>query len=208
MKLRALLVVLLIVAGGAVAVWFWPAVSEKPAPVSVPQLPAASPLATTSSVPPSASPTPQPEATPAGPTPPVRFDSPVMPGQPVYRSGPASPNRVVPAAAPGSAAFATMKEPEGKEEIENVRAMFTNYVARMGEIPIGTNAEIMKSVMGENRDRITLGPPHGQGLNEAGELVDRWGTPYFFHQMAKDSMEVRSAGPDKLMWTADDLVTK
>jgi len=39
-------------------------------------------------------------------------------------------------------------------------------------------------------------------------LVDAWGTPYFFHQLAAMEMEIRSAGPDKVMWTADDLVIK
>lgn len=86
--------------------------------------------------------------------------------------------------------------------------MFTNYSARLGENPVGTNSEIMKAVMGGNRDRLTLGPPHGQGLNENGELVDQWGTPYFFHQLDKKTMEVRSAGPDKILWTPDDLATK
>jgi hypothetical protein len=41
-------------------------------------------------------------------------------------------------------------------------------------------------------------------VNAAGELTDRWGTPFFFHQVSKAQMEVRSAGPDRRMWTADD----
>jgi hypothetical protein len=54
----------------------------------------------------------------------------------------------------------------------------------------------------------TLGPPAGQILNAEGELVDRWGTPYFFHQLSKTSMEIRSAGPSRQMGTTDDLITK
>jgi len=38
--------------------------------------------------------------------------------------------------------------------------------------------------------------------------VDPWGTPYFFHQLSGKEMEIHSAGPDKMMWTADDLVTE
>ena len=41
-----------------------------------------------------------------------------------------------------------------------------------------------------------------------GELVDAWGTPYFFHQISGSEMEIHSAGPDKIMWTSDDLVVK
>jgi len=39
-------------------------------------------------------------------------------------------------------------------------------------------------------------------------LVDAWGTPFFFHQLSGHEMEIHSAGPDKIMWTADDLVTE
>jgi hypothetical protein len=45
-------------------------------------------------------------------------------------------------------------------------------------------------------------------INGKGELVDYWGTPFFFHQLSGTEMEIHSAGPDKVMWTADDLVTK
>jgi hypothetical protein len=48
----------------------------------------------------------------------------------------------------------------------------------------------------------------GMRINENGELVDPWGTPYFFHQLSGTEMEIHSAGPDKIMWTRDDLVTK
>ena len=78
----------------------------------------------------------------------------------------------------------------------------------MKENPVGTNAEIMKAVMGGNPTNAQLGPPEGQSLNEQGELLDRWGTPYFFHQLSKETMEVRSAGPDRVLWNADDLVVK
>ena len=47
-----------------------------------------------------------------------------------------------------------------------------------------------------------------KGVNEKGELVDPWGTPYFFHQLSAMEMEIRSAGPDRIMWTEDDLVIK
>jgi hypothetical protein len=42
----------------------------------------------------------------------------------------------------------------------------------------------MKEVMGGNRVQAKLGPPEGQKLNDQGELLDRWGAPYFFHQLS------------------------
>ena len=99
-------------------------------------------------------------------------------------------------------------EPQAAVELDKVRLMLRDYRTLYHENPVGTNAEIMKAVMGGNEAKARLGPPEGQGLNEQGELVDNWGTPYFFHQISKSSMEVRSAGPDRRMWTTDDLVTK
>jgi hypothetical protein len=86
--------------------------------------------------------------------------------------------------------------------------MVRDYRSVAGENPVGTNAEIMKALMGENKKGARFGPPEGQQLNGDGELVDRWGTPYFFHQLSKTEMEIRSAGPDRVMWTGDDQVTK
>jgi hypothetical protein len=37
-------------------------------------------------------------------------------------------------------------------------------------------------------------------------MIDRWGTPYFFHQISATSMEIHSAGPDRKMGTEDDIV--
>jgi hypothetical protein len=95
--------------------------------------------------------------------------------------------------------------PEARVDIENIRLMLRDFRTRLGENPVGSNAEIMRAVMGGNAAQARLGPPSGQEVNEQGELVDRWGTPYFFHQLSKHEMEIRSAGPDRRMWTGDDL---
>lgn len=112
--------------------------------------------------------------------------------------------------APSAGASRQRPEPdvEGRAEVEGVRLMLGAFRTRLGENPVGSNAEIMRAVMGGNPANARLGPPEGQSLNEKGELVDRWGTPYFFHQVSKAEMEIRSAGPDRTMWTPDDLVTK
>lgn len=83
--------------------------------------------------------------------------------------------------------------------------MLRDYRTLNGENPVGTNAEIMKSIMGGNPRGAVLGPPAGMTVNGGGELLDRWGTPYFFHSLTRDLMEIRSAGPDRRMWNGDDL---
>ncbi len=94
----------------------------------------------------------------------------------------------------------------GAIELDKVSLMLRDYRTRMGENPVGTNAEIMKAVMGGNPKGALLGPPEGQKLNGDGELVDRWGKPYFFHQLSRTSMEIRSAGPDQQLYTEDDVI--
>lgn len=91
-------------------------------------------------------------------------------------------------------------------ELDQINLMIRDYRTLAGENPVGTNAEIMAALMGKNSKHAQLGPPAGARFNDKGELLDRWGTPYFFHQLSGDHMEIRSAGPDKVMWTQDDPV--
>ncbi len=98
--------------------------------------------------------------------------------------------------------------PAIERDLEKVSLMLRDYRTLMGENPVGSNAEIMQAVMGGNPRGARLGPPEGQNINANGELVDAWGTPYFFHQLSADHMEIRSAGPDLKMWTDDDIVRK
>lgn len=93
-------------------------------------------------------------------------------------------------------------------ELSKTRRMIIDYHTRMGENPVGTNAEIMQAIMGGNPKQATFGPAPEQTLNGKGELVDQWGTPYFFHQLSRDQMEIHSAGPDRVLGTQDDLVLK
>ena len=93
--------------------------------------------------------------------------------------------------------------------LENMRSVFRQYQLRFHENPVGDNAEITRILSGENPNQVVfLQPDDGMKVNARGELVDNWGTPYFFHQLSRSEMEIRSAGPDNRMWTSDDLVTK
>lgn len=90
-----------------------------------------------------------------------------------------------------------------------MHATFRQYDSMFDGNPVGTNLEITRALDGENPKQAKfLRPEAGMRTNQKGELVDTWGTPYFFHQLSGHEMEIRSAGPDKIMWTADDLVTK
>jgi hypothetical protein len=93
--------------------------------------------------------------------------------------------------------------------VENMRRAIVNYGSTFSGNPVGTNPEIAAALNGENPKQIKfIDPENGLRINGKGELVDSWGTPFFFHQLSATDTEVRSAGPDKIMWTADDLVIK
>ncbi|HEY5228976.1 MAG TPA: hypothetical protein VIJ19_10560 [Opitutaceae bacterium] len=72
--------------------------------------------------------------------------------------------------------------------------------------PVGENAEITAALKGKNKIGFAFIPPDCPALNAKGELCDRWGDPYFFHQISGERMEIRSAGPDRVLWTGDDEV--
>ena len=93
--------------------------------------------------------------------------------------------------------------------LDNMRHAVRQYGEMFGGNPVGTNPEITSQLNGYNPKHINfLNNEAGMRVNGNGELVDSWGTPFFFHQLSSMDMEIHSAGPDRIMWTTDDLVTK
>ena len=93
--------------------------------------------------------------------------------------------------------------------LDNARVAMKNYGATFGENPVGTNPEITEALLGKNPKGINfITAESGLRVNEQGEMVDAYGTPFFFHQLSGKEMEIRSAGQDRKMWTFDDLVTR
>jgi hypothetical protein len=72
--------------------------------------------------------------------------------------------------------------------------------------PVGENADITAALMGNNRLELALIPKSHPAVNANGELCDRWGTPFRFHQISGTKMEIRSAGPDRKFATEDDAL--
>jgi hypothetical protein len=71
--------------------------------------------------------------------------------------------------------------------------------------PLGANEDWADLFRGKNSARERFLPDHHVALNTVGQLVDRWGTPLFFHALGGGRYEVRSSGPDKKPWTDDDI---
>lgn len=68
------------------------------------------------------------------------------------------------------------------------------------------NQAITAFLTGGNPEKIIWIPKTHFAVNAAGELVDRFGTPLFFHRVSGLKFEVQSAGEDQQMWTEDDFV--
>ena len=94
------------------------------------------------------------------------------------------------------------------ELIARAMRVYSNLVRDGGRIsmpPATTNRMLTRSLTGENRAGLEVIPPGHPSVSESGELLDRWGTPYQFHAVSSQSIGVRSAGPDRQMYTSDDV---
>lgn len=91
--------------------------------------------------------------------------------------------------------------------LQNMSRAVRQFGQMFGGNPVGTNPEITRQLTGQNPKHLNfISAEAGLRVDANGELVDPWGTPFFFHQVSGREMEIHSAGPDKVMWTADDLV--
>ena len=142
-----------------------------------------------------------PALTPAATAPPAIQTIPTDP-VPAVLPGTPPPSATVPTVQPGGTPT------ELRDEIESIQFALRDYRSALGENPIGNNAEITKALMGDNPKQVKIPVPPGSSVNGEGQMCDRWGTPYFFHQLSAKQMEIRSAGPDRELNTSDDLVVK
>jgi len=71
--------------------------------------------------------------------------------------------------------------------------------------PLSANEDWADLLRGKNAAHEEFLPAIHVALNAKGQLVDRWQTPLFFHALGGGRFELRSAGPDRKLWTADDI---
>ena len=189
--LTAVLLVLL-----TAGLWFW---TRPPAPPATTSPPPPAPA----QVPATGNPAPGPGAASGGRS---------APSPTAERAAPAPAGAATDAAAPyDPAAFpiaARLNAPGGSvaADLAVLQELFdtwrTNF-PREGN-PVGENADITAALLGTNRLELALVPRRHPALNAQGELQDRWGTAYRFHQLSGERMEITSAGPDRRFGTPDD----
>ncbi len=139
----------------------------------------------------------------ATPTPPVPVSE--LPGRALPAEITASGVVMIPG---GGDLLSDLNQPDNPptRDLELLEEVFSKYRQVFGQNPSGgTNAEITASLTGQNTKELAIVPPDFPAVNADGELIDRWGTPYFFHPVSRRVMEVLSAGPDSVLWTGDDI---
>lgn len=91
-----------------------------------------------------------------------------------------------------------------EEDLQNVGQLLYFYRQGFGENPVGQNEDIVSALLGENSKRAAYLVENSPSIVD-GKLVDRWGSPYWFHPVSGREMEIRSAGPDRELFTPDDV---
>ncbi len=93
------------------------------------------------------------------------------------------------------------------ERVDNVLQRFWLLYKNPDLLRVGSNEEIVESLTGSNPDGIAFISPDNTFIDSQGRLLDRWGAPLFFHAQSLTHIEIRSAGPDKELFTDDDVHT-
>lgn len=108
----------------------------------------------------------------------------------------------------------TLKRPDEKvakfnADCDNLIQGLQQYKEFVGTYPTGNNAAIAKALLGQTEKKVLILAVRRSDLNDKGEIVDPWRTPYQFY-FSHNEVLIRSAGPNKA-WedsaiaTADDL---
>lgn len=143
-----------------------------------------------------------PSAPAAAPAPMVAF----LPDRPAVRPAAAAPGL------PRSPLADALNSPAttGRDDLRAVERILGLYRERFGAYPaFEDNAQLVNALAGANPARLGLLPRDAAAIDRAsGALLDRWGTPYAFHPLSRTALEIRTAGPDRVLHTDDDLVAR
>ena len=94
------------------------------------------------------------------------------------------------------------------EDLKTIHEILTNYLITLKTdrgLPTGTHQEIIAALRGNNPRDFEFIPPEHPQYDAQGRITDRWGSPIFFHAISSLEVQIISAGPDRELWTDDDL---
>lgn len=90
-------------------------------------------------------------------------------------------------------------------DLEIVNEFFDMYRKTMSQLPVGSNEDLTAILTGTNPQEGVLFPADSPMIVK-GQIVDRWGSPYWIHPNSGARVEIRSAGPDRSLFTPDDVI--
>jgi len=94
-------------------------------------------------------------------------------------------------------------------DADNLIMGLQQYKEFVGNYPTGNNIAIAKALLGQTDKKVLILAVRSSNINDKGEILDPWGTPYQFY-FSHNEVMIRSAGPNRV-WednsvaTADDL---
>ncbi len=107
---------------------------------------------------------------------------------------------------PDASAFGTAAIPPEREAAV-LLDFLQIYRREFGAFPTGNeNAHFLNALAGANPGGLVIFPLGHPRVSPDGELLDAWGRPFHFHVIDRHHIEVRSHGPDGVLFTEDDLV--
>lgn len=133
----------------------------------------------------------------------VPATSPGAPGADPERPGTAEEQRRV---APLFDYF-NSSERDPQEDVDVVLEAVEAYLLlhRDAAIPVGLNEDLVRALTTRSPYAPAFLPRDHPAIVD-GQLVDRWGSPYHLHAHGDRAYSVRSAGPDRVLFTSDDIL--
>ena len=92
-----------------------------------------------------------------------------------------------------------------ENDVRLLALLFADYASVFKRVPLGMHQEIVAALQGDNPRSISYIPEGHPAVNAEKEIVDRWDRPFFFHVISRNAVEIISAGPDRELFTADDI---
>ena len=149
---------------------------------------------------------------PAAPAPTVVPENIIPPGIVVTES---SPNLPPPSthSAPGDRLLGDYGNPAQppKDDLVLMARAISSFLLidkQAADRPLSANEEWSAALRGKRPGTEPWFSEASPALDSQQRLIDRWQTPLFFHALGNHQWEIRSAGPDRKLWTEDDLLEK
>ena len=91
-------------------------------------------------------------------------------------------------------------------DADNLILGLQQYREFIGSYPTGNNITVAKALLGRtNKKVLILAVRNKSDINDKGEIMDPWRTPFRFY-FAENEVMIRSAGPNKV-WEDSDVST-